>query len=334
MNKVRFTFACLPYIHMYPLLYGAVAPEGVDLNFIPMEAAEEIFWRQLKHEEFDGAEMSLSSYTMARARGDERFVAIPVFTLRIFRHSCAYINTRKGIERPSDLAGKTIGVPEYQMTSTVWLRGMLQHEYGVLPSQIRWRAGGQEIPGREEKLTLKLPPDIDYQPIPQDRTLSGMLDSGELDGLFTGSRAPSCFIKSPHVKRLFENFIEVEKEYYRKTSIFPIMHTVVLKRSIYEENRWLAMSLFKAFLKSKNMVLEKMRQTGGVPFYSILLPWGVSEAERTRAVLGDDWWPYGLEKNRVSVDALCKYSFEQGLSARRVTPEELFAPETLDEFKI
>jgi 4,5-dihydroxyphthalate decarboxylase len=329
---VPFTFSCLPYLHMHALIDGTVKPEGIDLNFIPLEV-EEIFWRQLKHEEFDGSEMSLSSYTMARSRGDDRFIAIPVFTLRIFRHSCVYINVHKGITRPTDLIGKTIGLPEYQMTACLWLRGIFQHEYGVHPNQIHWRGGGQETPGREEKLKLRLPPDIDYQPIPHDKTLSEMLDAGELDAMFT-ARTPSCFTKgSPNVKRLFENIMEAEKEYYLRTGIFPIMHTITLKRSVYEENPWMAMSLYKACLRSKNMVLEKLKQTGGAPLYAIL-PWGGWEAERTKRIMGDDWWPYGIEKNRVTIDALCQYSFEQGLSERRMTVEELFAPETFDEFKI
>ena len=333
MKNLRLNLACLPYLHMQPLINGAVVPEGIELNFIPLEW-EEIFWRQLRHEEFDGSEMSLSSYTMARSRGDDRFVAIPVFPWRIFRHSCVYINTHKGIEKPTDIIGKKVGVPEYQMTAGLWIRGFFQHEYGVRPSQINWRAGGMEKPGREEKLQLQLPPDIKYEPIPKDKTLSQMLDTGELDAVFSGSRMPACFTKgSPNVKRLFDNFIEVEKEYYLKTSIFPIMHAIALKRAVYEENPWIAMSLYKACLRSKNMVLEKLQQVGAAPLYS-MGPWGAWERERTRTIMGEDWWPYGIEKNRVTIDALCQYSFEQGLSARRMAAEELFAPETLDEFKI
>lgn len=332
MDKPRFTFSCKPYLHLSPILQGSVVPEGFLLNFIPLEV-EEIFWRQLKHEEFDIAEMSLSSYVMARSRGDERFVAIPVFTLRIFRHSCIYINVHKGIKKPEDLRGRKVGVPEYQMTACLWIRGLIQHEYGVHPREMEWRGGGQETPGREEKLKLTLPPDIHYEAIPKDKTLSQMLDTGELDALFT-ARTPSCFANgSPNVARMFGNFIEAEGEYFRKTGIFPIMHTVVLKRETYEKNRWLAMSMYKACDQAKNNVLRGLLQTGGAPLYSIL-PWGAWEAERTRDVLGDDWWPYGIEKNRATLDALCQYSYEQGLSARLVTMDELFAAETFDEFKI
>ncbi len=330
--RKQLTFACQSYLHMQAIKDGTVVPEGIDLNFLPMEV-EEIFWRQLKREEFDVSELSLSSYTMARSRGDDRFIAIPVFPMRIFRHSCVYVNVHKGIEKPTDFIGKTIGLPEYQMTAVMWLRGIFQHQYGVHPNQIHWRSGGQEDPGREEKLKLQLPPDIDYKPIPPDKTLSQMLDSGELDGLFT-ARIPSCFAKgSQNVRRFFTNILDTERDFFLKTSIYPIMHTVAIKRSLYEENRWVAKSLFKAFLRSKDIVLENLRSTTGAPLYAIL-PWGTWEAQRTREIMGDDWFPYGIERNRVTVEALCQYSFEQGLSVRRMTMEELFAPETFDEYKI
>jgi len=330
MKRLKFTFACSPYDRLQPLMNGTVAPEGIDLNFIPLEV-EEIFWRQLRHREFDGSEMSFSSYTMARSRGDDAFIAIPVFTSRFFRHSCVYINTHKGISHPQDLKGKTVGVPEYQMTAALWLRGIFQHEYGVHPRDVHWRSGGEETPGRVEKLKLALPTDVEYQPIPPDRTLSDMLDTGEIDALFT-ARTPSCFTKgSQNVTRLFPDYIEVEKEYYRKTRIFPIMHCVVLKRSVYADNPWVAMSLHKALNASKNVTLKSLQHTFAL---HAALPWLVSHVEETRRIMGDDWWPYGIEKNRETIEALCEYSFEQGLSVRKMTIEELFAPETLDEFKI
>ena len=330
MKRLRFTFACSPYDRMYPLMSGMVAPEGMDFNFIPLEV-EETFWRQLRHQEFEGSEMSMSSYTMARSRGDDRFIAIPVFTSRFFRHSCVYINVNKGIKRPADLKGKQVGVPEYQMTAALWLRGIFQHEYGVHPRDIHWRSGGEETPGREEKVKLQLPPDVDCQLIPQDRTLSDMLDTGEIDALFT-ARTPSCFTNgSVNVKRLFDNYVEVEKEYYRKTKIFPIMHAVTIKRTVYEENPWVAMSLYKALVASKNITLRNLHLTSAL---HAMLPWLVSYVEETKKILGDDWWPYGIANNIETIEAICRYSFEQGLSARKMTIQELFAPETFDEFKI
>jgi len=315
---------------MRALMDGSVVPEGLDLNFLPLEV-EEIFWRQLRHGEFDACEMSFSSYTMARSRGDERFVAIPVFTSRFFRHSSIYVNTAKGISAPGDLRSKTVGVPEYQMTVAVWLRGIFEHEYGVNPREIHWRTGGLEVPGREEKLKLQLPADVDCLPIPADRTLSRMLAEGEIDGLIT-ARTPSCFADgSPDVARLFPAYAAEEQAYYERTRIFPIMHCVAIKRSVYEANPWVAMSLYKACREAKDRALANLRDTNAL-FAS--LPWLVAEAERTRELMGDDWWPYGVDKNRGAIEALCEYSFEQGLSARRMQAEELFASETLDEFKL
>ena len=330
MGKLKFALACSSYDRVHALIDGTVVPEGIDLNFIPLEV-EEIFWRQLRHQEFDGSEMSFSSYTMARSRGDERFIAIPVFTSRFFRHSCVYVNVHKGISQPGDLKGKTVGVPEYQMTAAVWLRGIFQHEYGIYPRDIHWRSGGEEIPGREEKLVLRLPADVDYKPILRDKALSDMLDKGEIDALLA-ARTPSCFLRgSPNVRRLFENYAEVEKEYYLKTHIFPIMHAIVIKRAVYEANPWVAMSLYKALLSSKNLTLQKMEHTFAL---HTALPWLTWYVDEMRKLMGEDWWPYGIEKNRQTIEALCAYSYEQGLSLRHMTIEELFAPETFDEFKI
>jgi 4,5-dihydroxyphthalate decarboxylase len=330
MKKLGFSFACSPYDRLQAMMNGTVVPEGIDLNFIPLEV-EEIFWRQLRHGEFDGSEMSFSSYAMSRSRGDDRFIAIPAFTSRFFRHSCVYVNVNKGIENPHDLRGKLVGVPEYQITAALWLRGIFQHEYGVHPRDMHWRTGGEETPGRSEKVTLRLPSDVDCQPIPPDRTLSGMLDDGEIDALFT-ARTPSCFTKgSPKVRRLFAHCGEVEKDYYERTHIFPIMHTVVIKRKVYEEHPWVAMSLYKALTASKNIALENLRHTFAL---HVALPWLVWYVEETREIMGEDWWPYGIEKNRETLEAMCRYSFEQGLSVRKMTVEELFAPETFDEFGI
>lgn len=330
MGKLAMTMACTPYDRVAALLDGRVEPEGINLNFIPMEV-EETFWRQLRYGEFDCSELSLSSYTMARARGDDRFIAIPVFTSRFFRHSCVYINANKGIETPQDLKGKIIGVPEYQMTAPLWLRGIFQHFYGVAPSEVHWRAGGMDEPGRPEKLKVKLPDDVDYAPIPDDKTLNQMLEDGEIDAMFT-ARIPTPYLKgSPNVKRLFENYVEVEQDYYRKTGIFPIMHCIGFRRDFYEAHPWVAQSVFKAFDEAKKICIDNYKNTSAL--YTTL-PWQVKAAEETRALMGDDYWPYGITKNRTALQAICDYSFEQGLSERKMTIEELFAKECFDEFKI
>lgn len=324
------SFACPPYDRVLPLAYGRVVSEGITLNFLPL-TVEEVFWRQLRHEEFDVSECSLSSYVLLRSRGDERFIAIPVFTSRFFRHSCVFINTQKGIVSPQDLKGKVVGVPEYQMTAAVWLRGIFQDEYGVFPRDIVWRSGGEETPGRVEKIELRLPPDINWEPIPSDKTLSQMLDNGELDALFT-ARAPSCFEKgSPNVARLFEHYREIEEQYYQKTGMFPIMHTIIIKQEIYKKDPWVAMSLYKAFCRAKDIVVRDYTDTGAL---HVTIPWISEEVKRTKRVMGEDWWPYGVDKNRNTLDTFLRYHYEQGLSERSMTVNELFAPETFDEFRI
>jgi len=330
MSKLKVTMACSPYDRFQPLLDGTVQVDGVDLNFIPMEV-EETFWRQFRHAEFHVAELSFSSFVMQKSKGDNRFVAIPVFSSRFFRHSCVYINAHKGIKTPQDLKGKLVGVPEYQMTAPLWLRGIFQHYYNVCPHEIRWRAGGIYEPARTEKLPVSLPDNIDYQPIPNNRTLSDMLESGELDALFT-ARTPGSFLKgSPNVKRLFENYAEEEAKFFKDTGIFPIMHVLGILRETYEQHPWLAMSLYKACLQAKRKAEENL--TNASALYT-MLPWQVYELERTRKLMGEDWWPYGFHENRKVIEAICRYSFEQGLSKRLVEPEELFAKETFDMYKI
>lgn len=324
------SFACPPYDRVLPMASGRVVTDGINLNYLPLEV-EEIFWRQIRHQEFDVSESSLSSYVMLRSRGDERFIAIPVFTSRFFRHSCVFINTHKGISAPQDLKGKVVGLPEYQITAVVWLRGIFQDEYGVFPKDIKWRSGGEETPGRVEKVELRLPPDIDLEPIPPDKTLSQMLDDGELDALFT-ARAPSSFERgSPNVARLFGNYREVEEQYYQKTGIFPIMHTVIIREEVYKKNPWIAMNLYKALCHAKEIAVNTYTKTAAL---HLTLPWINSDVERLKNVLGEDWWPYGLSKNRKNLETFLRYHHEQGLSARLMSVDELFAPETLDEYKI
>jgi 4,5-dihydroxyphthalate decarboxylase len=281
-----------------------------------------------RHGEFDAAEMSMSSYLLRRSRGDDALVAIPVFTSRFFRHSCVFVHADSGIERPEDLKGKRVGVPEYQRTAAVWIRGFLQDDYGVSPSDVRWFQGGLEQTGRSEKLAIEIPA-VDIRPIEPDQTLSSMLASGELDA-YIGARAPSSFDRQ-RVRRLFPNFKVDEAEYYRRTSIFPIMHTVVLRRDVLERYPWAARSLYDAFEAAKAQALAHL---GSSVALAVTLPWLIAELEETQALMGADYWPYGVEPNRATLEALARYSFEQGLSARRVEPHELFAPSTLDEYRI
>jgi len=328
-GKVRITLACGDYDRNHALRDGTVKVDGVDLNYITLPV-EETFWRMLQYEEFDAAEMSMSAYVLKLSRGEDQFIAIPVFPSKMFRHSCIFINREAGIRRPEDLRGRKIGTPEYHMTAGLWLRGILQHEYGVYPHEIEWFTGGAEEPGRVERVTLNLPPEIKLTPV-LDKTLNNMLVDGEIDALIA-PRMPSALEKgSPKVGRLIENYFEVEKDYYQRTGIIPIMHTVVLKRSLYEKNPWLAQSLYKAFYQSKELCLKKMYDSNALTHS---LPFLLVNVEEQRKIFGYDLWSYGVEKNLKALEALTQYSYEQGLSERLVSVDELFAPSTIAGFHI
>jgi len=330
MNKLRLSFACWDYDRTRALADGTVRPDGIDLTYLSLPV-EETFFRMMRGREFDASEMSLSSYTASLNAEDPPFIAIPVFPSRFFRHSCIFISAKSGIRRPEDLKGKRVGVPEYQMTAPVWIRGILSDDYGVKVTDAQHFSGGEEEPGRDEKLKIQVPPSIKLQPIPGDKTLSRMLADGELDALVT-ARAPSTFTSRPtDVKRLFPNYVEVEKEYYRRTKLFPIMHTIVIRRDVYKANPWVAQSLYKAFSAAKAKAYELYNQTAALP---AMVPWLTAQIEEAKREMGEDWWPYGLEPNRKVLDTFLRYHHEQGLSKRRLTPDELFAKETLQTYKL
>jgi 4,5-dihydroxyphthalate decarboxylase len=330
MTRLNLTLACWDYDRTRALADGRVRPEGIDLNFVPLEV-EETFFRMLRYREFDAAEMSLSSYCVSLTRDDPAFVAIPVFPSRFFRHGCIFVSARSGIRSPQDLVGKRIGVPEYQMTAPVWIRGVLADEYGVDPASVRYFTGGEEEPGRDEKLKLNLPERFHVTPIGPDQTLAAMLADGEIDALHT-ARTPSTFYSRPDaVRRLFPDFVAVEQDYYRRTGLFPIMHVIAIRRPVYEANRWIARSLYKAFCEAQAVTYAALSVTSAM---TTMLPWQVAAVEEARGLLGDEWWPYGLARNRAVLDTFLRYHHDQGLSPRRLQPEELFAPETLDAFKI
>ena len=262
---------------------------------------------------------------------ENAYVAIPVFVSRLFRHSGVYIRTDRGIERPQDLKGKTMGLPEYQITANVWIRGILNDEYKVPISSVTTYTGGLEEPGREEKLSLTLPPEIKIQSIPAGKTLSQMLETGEIDAMYT-PRAPSSFTSgSGKVRRLFQNYAAVEREYYLRTKIFLIMHVIAIRRDVYEKNPWVAQSLYKGFIQAQRQAYEDLHETAALKY---MLPWLVDHVEETEKVMGKEFWKYGYEPNVQNLSTFLRYSYEQGLAKRLLTPRELFAPESLESFKI
>ncbi|MEO7158787.1 MAG: ABC transporter substrate-binding protein [Vicinamibacterales bacterium] len=330
MARLNLTLGCWNYDRTQALANGKVRPDGIDLNFLEMPV-EETFFRMLRHNEFDVAELSLSSYAVTRHREPPPFIAIPIFPSRFFRHSSIFVSTKSEIREPKDLIGKRVGNPEYQMTAPVWIRGILQDHYGVPVDSVTYMTGGEEAPGRSEKVKLDLPPNIRLERIGPEQTLARMLADGEIDALYT-ARTPSTFRTEPdRVRRLFPDFMGIEQAYYRTTGIFPIMHTIALKRETYEANRWIAQSLTSAFIESQQKTYEDLRESAAL---KAMLPWLTAHYESTVAEMGEDYWPYGLAKNRKTLDTFLRYHHEQGLSKRRLQPEDLFASETLERFVI
>ncbi|MGE0119008.1 MAG: ABC transporter substrate-binding protein [Dongiaceae bacterium] len=330
MPDLPLTIACWDYDRTRALLEERIKPDGISLTYLNLPV-EETFFRMLRYHEFDVAEMSLSSYVLSLNGESAPFIAIPIFPSRCFRHASIYVSAKSGIRSPQDLIGKRVGAPEYQMTASVWIRGILAEEYGVPVESVTYYTGGEESPNRSEKLALQLPPDIRVQRIGPTQTLSRMLEAGEIDALYT-ARAPSSFYSGgAKVQRLFEDYAAVEAAYFEKTKIFPIMHTVVIRRRLYEQNRWIAQSLFKAFAAAQQAAYRDLHQTAALKF---MLPWLTHHLEQTEAIMGWDFWTYGLQPNFRTLEKFLQYSHSQGLAARLFRPEELFAHETFESFVI
>lgn len=327
MENLVLKYAGLLYLdRTLPLLTGEVKVDGVDLEYEVFPRVEDLFRRQAREAEFPVAEMSMSTFMVMKARGDTSLVGLPIFPSRHFRHREIYVNTLAGIRTPSDLIGKRVGVPEYQMTAALWIRAFLAHDYGVVPSDIRWRTGGLREPDFRERLPTKLPDEVRIERIPSDQSLERLLREGGLDALITTEQPPYFGESEPSVRRLFADYGEVEREYFRRTSLFPIMHLVVLRRDLYEEYPWLAESLTRAFMSAKSVGWDRMRFQPSLP---VMLPWLQEQIEELDRAFELDVWPYGVSANVTVLRAMTKYAAEQGLTSRQLEIAELFAPETL-----
>jgi 4,5-dihydroxyphthalate decarboxylase len=327
---VPITIACGNYDRTKAIRDGRVSVEGCAVTYLPLYP-EEIFHRAFKFQEFAVSEISFSSYIRTVAAGNSAYIGVPAFVSRIFRHSGIYVRKGAAISKPEDLRGKRIGVPEYQITAVVWMRGMMQHEYGIKPSEIHWRSGGQEEAGRHERTPLKPIPGLDLQPIGDDKTLVGMLRDGELDALFT-ARAPSSFMKGEdHIQLLFPNTRAAEQAYYKKTKLFPIMHLIGIRKTLAEQYPWLATSVYKAFCEAKALAMIDLRDVNAL---MVTLPWLVAETNETAAIMGNDFWKYGIDENLPEIEALTQYIYEQGLADRKVKVEELFHPSVFEISKV
>jgi len=320
MSKLNLTLAMCDYDRTLALKTGAVTPQGVELNVLTL-TPEEIFYRMGRFREFDVSELSLSTYTIRRARG-EPLIAIPVFPSQSFRHSAVFVRDGAGIREPRDLRGKRMGVPKYHMTAAVWIRGILEDDYGVAPKDMRWFEGGEGAAVKEVDVTL--PPDVELHHVSGDRTLGEMLAAGDLDA-YMGARRPASYGKG--VSRLFPDYRHVERAWYERTGIFPIMHTVVLKQELVTEHPWLPRSFYTAFVEAKRQAYERIDFTAAL---LTSLPWQMAEAEETQALMGDDPFAYGIARNRKNVETLVGYSHRQGLAPRRLAVEEMFVESLLD----
>jgi len=329
MARLDLSIAVRDYDRTRPLFDGLVQIDGVDPVFMALDP-EEIFFRAFRHAEFDVCELSMSSFTVKTAQGGCPYVGVPAFVSRAFRHTSIYVRADR-IKKPADLKGKKIGVPEYQLTANVWARAILQDDHGIKPSDIHWIRGGLTDAGRVEKISIALPKDVKLEDAPEGRTLSSMLETGEIDG-FIGPRVPAPFERGhPHVGWLFADPVAAAKDYYRRTGIFPIMHIVGVRRELVDRHPWLPAAVFKAFERSKTLALEKLSDTSST---KVTLPFVEERLMEARALMGADFWSYGVEKNRKVLDYFLGQHHAQGLSARRVSVDELFHPATFETFKL
>jgi 4,5-dihydroxyphthalate decarboxylase len=319
--NIPLTLAMNPYDHVRDVLTGEVRATGLDL--IPLELQiEEIFYRFTKFREWHASEMSFGKVISLMSEEKPEIICVPVFLSRVFRHSAIYLKDSSRIKTPKDLEGKRVGIPEWAQTAGIYVRGMLAHEYGVDLAKIQWVQAGVREPGRVEKVQLNLPKNTTITAKP-DRTLVDMLEKGDLDAVMSAREVPGV--------RLFKDYRSAEAEYWKKTRIFPIMHVLALRRDVYEKNRWIAMNLFQAFLEAKRRSMARVSEFG---LSHLPLPWVPDHTRHWREIAGEDFWPYGIEPNRPTLDAFLQYGYEQGVCKKKLKVEDLFAPETAQSFKI
>lgn len=329
MSKLHISVAMGDYDRTRALYDGRVQIDGCDPVYMLLNP-EEMFFRAMRSRDFDITELSFSSYLVKHAKGESPYIAVPVFLSRAFRHTSIYVRKDR-IKKPEDLKGCRIGVPEYQLTAVVWARSILQDDYGVNPEDVTWVRGGIDTPGRPEKIKLDLPPGVTIEAAPAGHTISDLLDKGEIDA-FIAPRPPSgAALSNPNVAWLFDDPTTVAKDYYRRTGIFPIMHVVGIRKELAEQNRWLPAAVFKAFGESKAKALELLADTSAT---KVTLPFVEEQLKAARETLGNDFWSYGVEPNRKTIEAFLHHHHAQGLSCRKVGLDELFHPSTYESYSI
>ncbi len=331
MDDPKVKVGCAEYDRVRALFDGTVKFHGIDAGFESARIVTEIFERMIRQREFDVSELGMTYFLRTLDFDDPPFIALPVFPNRCFRHSAIYINRASGIKRPQDLIGKTIGeFAVYGHDAGVWPKGILSDEYGVTPEQCRWIVGSLDFPMKPiDFIPHPHPAGIEVTAAPAGKDLGEMLEAGEIDALISAD-VPKCILNhSPKVARLFEDYQPVERSYYQRTGIFPIMHTVVIRRELVAQQPGLAQLIYKGFCDAKDVATEHYKK--GLIFNNIdmMVPWVSKLIDEDRSLMGEDWWPYGVEANRKAVDAFLRYHFEQGLSRRRLTCEDIFVPDLL-----
>lgn len=328
MAKLNLSIAVGPYDRTWALIDGTVPIDGVNPACMTL-SPEEIFFRAFRQAEFDICELSLSSFTVKTAQGTCPYVGVPAFVSRAFRHTSIYVRTDR-IKTPADLKGKKVGLPEYQLTANVWARAILQDDHGVKPSDIHWVRGGIEDADRPEKISIKLPPDVKLEDAPKGKSISALLRDGVIDG-FIAPRPPSLPKDTPNVGWLFSDPVAAAKDYFKRTGIFPIMHLVGVRSTLAEKHPWLPGAVFKAFEQAKKVALDQLSDTSAT---KVTLPFIEERLSEARALMGEDFWSYGVAANRKTLETFLHHHHSQGLSPRLVTVEEMFHPGTLETFKL
>jgi 4,5-dihydroxyphthalate decarboxylase len=328
MAKLNLSVAVGPYDRTRALIDGTVQIDGVKATGMTL-SPEEIFFRAFRHAEFDICELSLSSFTVKTAQGNCPYVGVPAFVSRAFRHTAIWVRTDR-VKAPADLKGKRVGVPEYQLTANVWARAILQEDHGVKPSDIRWVRGGIEDADRPEKISIELPADVTLEDAPAGKSISRLLAEGAIDG-YIAPRPPSLPKNTPNVGWLFADPVAAAKDYYKRSGVFPIMHLVGVRRTLAEQHPWLPGAVFKAFEQAKAVALAQLSDTSAT---KVTLPFIEEQLAEVRALMGEDFWPYGVAANRKTLDAFLKHHHAQGLSSRLITVEELFHPGTQETYKV
>lgn len=329
MAKLNLTLASSPYEHVRDLTSGEIEADGIEINYLNTQI-EEMFYRFINFSEFDVSEISSGKYTSLISQGDKRFVGIPVFPSRVFRQSSLYIRTDSKITKPEQLAGKTVGVPEWGQSASVYTRGWLHHDVGIPLKDIKWVQAGVNQPGRKEKVKLKLPKGVKLTPRP-DKSLTQLLLDGEIDCIMTAHPPERFEHGDKRIRRMFKDYRAVEEQYYKDTGVWPIMHLYAIRREVFEANRWVAQNLYKAFVKAKDRAMARALEVTAcrMPF-----AWCYDAAEKARTLFGDDFYPYGIEANRKTLEAFLLYGYEQGLFHKHLAPEDLFPKEVQSEFRV